>query len=90
MLVLNMEMVKSCADCKLTYADICPLLNKSIHQEVINETKHKDCPLIEIQCSTCQYYLRNQETNGCAPCFTLDIGAVNRKDYCSGWKEREK
>ena len=88
--IRDMEMPKSCANCKLTYADICPLLNRSIHKEVINEYKHKDCPLIEIRCATCHFYMQNQEINGTAPCFLLDLETVDCDDYCSGWKEKEK
>ena len=47
--IRNMKMPKSCANCKLTYADVCPLINKSIHREIINESKHKECPLHEIK-----------------------------------------
>ena len=44
-IILKIDKPKSCADCILTYAKVCPLTNNSVVNDIINNTLSKDCPL---------------------------------------------
>lgn len=45
MIQIDIDMPKSCAECKFSYADVCPLQNKSVVVSVINKVRDRDCPL---------------------------------------------
>lgn len=47
MIQIDIDMPKSCAECKFSYADVCPLQDKSVVVSVINNVRDKDCPLKE-------------------------------------------
>ena len=44
-IILKIDKPKSCAECILTYAKVCPLTNNSVVKNIINNTLSKDCPL---------------------------------------------
>lgn len=43
--IIDMDMPKSCLDCKLYFGTKCPITNKRVSKNVLNNTLHKDCPL---------------------------------------------
>lgn len=47
MIQIDIDIPKSCAECKFSYADVCPLQAKSVVVSVINNVRDKDCPLKE-------------------------------------------
>lgn len=48
MIQIDIKMPNSCAECKFSYVDVCPLQDKSVVKNVINNKRDKNCPLMEI------------------------------------------
>lgn len=47
--IKDFEMPKSCAECRLSFADVCPITGKTQVVNVINDKMSSDCPLVEIK-----------------------------------------
>lgn len=47
-IIIGMDVPKSCDACRLSYADVCPPKDCTVHRNVINRTKLNDCPFKSI------------------------------------------
>ena len=87
MIILNNYQVpKSCQECGFTYVDICPLLKKSVHREVIMATKAVDCPLTDIKCNQCSHYIENNNKMNGTCNYTCSL--VTWHGFCDHYVER--
>ena len=47
MVGIDFKMPRSCAECRLSFADVCPITGKTQVVKVINGEISSDCPLVE-------------------------------------------